>query len=84
LSAVEQVADVAQLRAIAEAMVYAKQKYLDGRRSIREIIDVVMAEIEEQGLEVISPFPKGDLAAFRRFELAAAISRLRTLQVMNG
>lgn len=84
LSAVEQVADVAQLRAIAEAMVYAKQKYLDGRRSIREIIDVVMAEIEERGLEVISPFPKGDLAAFRRFELAAAISRLRTLQVING
>lgn len=84
LSGVEQVADVAQLRAIAEAMVYAKQKYLDGQRSISEIINVVMAEIEARGLDVISPFPKGDLAAFRRFELAAAMSRLRTLQVMNG
>lgn len=83
LSAVEQVADVAQLRAIAEAMVYAKQNYLDGRRSISDIINGVMGEIEERGLDAISSFPRGDLAAFRRFELAAAIDRLRTLRVIR-
>ena len=36
---------------------------------------------EERGLDAIAPFPQGDLAAFRRFELAAALDRLRTLQV---
>ncbi|MDY6937064.1 MAG: ABC-ATPase domain-containing protein [Cyanobacteriota bacterium] len=81
LSAVEQLADVAQLRGIAEAMVYAKQYYIDGRRSLRDIIDAVMADIEAGGLDAIAPFPQGDLAMFRRFELAAAIDRLRTLKI---
>jgi predicted ABC-class ATPase len=81
LSAVEQLVDVAQLRAIAEAMVYAKPKYLDGRRSLGDILDAVMTDIRERGLDAIAPFPQGDLAAFRRFELAATLDRLRTLQV---
>lgn len=83
LSAIEQLVDGAQLRAIAEAMVYAKRKYADGRRSLGEILDVVMAEIENRGLDAISPFPQGNLAMFRRFELAAALDRLRTLQVIT-
>jgi predicted ABC-class ATPase len=83
LFAVEQLVDVAQLRGIAEAMVYAQQTYFDGERTLLEIVDGVMADIEEKGLDAISPFPQGDLAAFRRFELAATIDRLRTLQVTN-
>ena len=83
LSAVEQLVDVAQLRGIAEAMVYAKHHYMDGRRSLREIIDRVMADIEAAGLGSIAPFPSGDLAMFRPFELAAAIDRLRTLQIAS-
>jgi predicted ABC-class ATPase len=84
LSAVEQLVDVAQLRAIAEAMVYAKHQYLDGQRCLSEIVDAVMADIGERGLDAIAPFPQGDLATFRRFELAAALDRLRTLQVKTG
>jgi predicted ABC-class ATPase len=81
LGAVEQIVDVGQLRAIASAIVYAKENYLDGKRSISEILDQVMAEISAQGLDVVTPFPQGDLALFRRFELAAALNRLRSLQV---
>ncbi|MBE9041718.1 ABC-ATPase domain-containing protein [Oscillatoriales cyanobacterium LEGE 11467] len=84
LSAVEQLVDVAQLRGIAEAMVYAKQHYIDGRRSLRDIIDAVMDDIETGGLSEIAAFPQGDLAMFRRFELAAAIDRLRTLQITSN
>ena len=76
-------AKAAQLRGIAEAMVYAKHHYMDGRRSLREIIDRVMADIEAAGLGSIAPFPSGDLAMFRPFELAAAIDRLRTLQIVS-
>jgi predicted ABC-class ATPase len=82
LSAVEQIVDVGQLRAIAEAMVYAKQQYVDSRRTLAEILDAVMVNIESQGLDILTPFPQGDLAMFRRFELAAAINRLRTLEVL--
>ncbi|MEG4417646.1 ABC-ATPase domain-containing protein [Microcoleus sp. LAD1_D5] len=82
LGTVEQIVDSGQLRAIAAAMVYAKQQYMDGKRTLSEIIDLVMADIDAQGMDILSPFPEGDFAMFRRFELAAAINRLRSLSVV--
>ena len=82
LGAIEQIVDSGQLRAIAAAMVYAKQQYMDGKRTLSEIIDLVMADIDAQGMDILSPFPEGDFAIFRRFELAAAINRLRSLSVV--
>ena len=82
LGAVEQIADGGQLRAIAAAMVYAKGQYTDGKRTLSEIIDLVMADIDALGMDILSPFPEGDFAMFRRFELAAAINRLRSLSVV--
>lgn len=81
LGAVEQLVSTDQLRAIAAAMVYAKKQYMDGDRSLGEILDGVMEDIGSRGLEILVPFPEGDLAMFRRFELAAAINRLRTLAI---
>ncbi len=83
LGAVEQIVDRGQLRAIASAMVYAKQEYMDGKRTLSEIIDLVMADIDAQGMDILSSFPEGDFAMFRRFELAAAINRLRSLTVVS-
>jgi predicted ABC-class ATPase len=83
LAAVEQIVDRGQLRSIAAAMVYAKQQYMDGKRTLSEIIDLVMADIDDRGMDILSPFPEGDFAMFRRFELAAAINRLRSLAVKN-
>lgn len=54
---------------------------MDGDRTLSEVVDAIMADIESKGLDVLVPFPQGDLAMFRRFELAAAINRLRTLKV---
>ncbi len=84
VTAVEQIVDKAQLRAIVSAMVYGKQKYMDGKKTLREIIDQVMADIENQGMDILSPFREGDFAMFRRLELAAAINRLRTLSVISS
>lgn len=81
LAAVEQIVEAGQLRAIAAAMVYAKHEYLDRQRTLPEILDRVMADLEAQGLEILTPFPEGDLVKFRRFELAAVLNRLRTLKV---
>jgi hypothetical protein len=41
-----------------------------------------MTDIQANGLDILTEFPQGDLALFRRFELAAALNRLRTLQVV--
>ncbi|MGQ4649931.1 P-loop domain-containing protein [Lyngbya aestuarii] len=81
LSAVEQVVEVGQLRAIAFAIVYAKQQYIDGCQTVPEILRLVMADISSQGLDILTNLPEGNLVEFRRFELAAALNRLRTLQI---
>lgn len=81
LGAVEQIVEAGQLRAIAKAIVHAKDHYINERRTLPEILDRVMADIESQGLDVIANMPEGDLVLFRRFELAAALNRLRTLKV---
>ncbi|NEO36916.1 MAG: ABC-ATPase domain-containing protein [Moorea sp. SIOASIH] len=82
LSAVEQIVEVGQLRAISRALVYAKEKYIDERLTLSEILALVMKDIEEEGLDVLTFFPEGDLVQFRRLELAAALNRLRTLSVL--
>jgi predicted ABC-class ATPase len=83
LGAVEQLVDISQTRAIGDAIYYAT-RYMDGRRTLREIIEAVLGDIEDRGLDVLSPRPVGDYAAFRGLELAAAINRLRTLSVRQS
>ncbi len=83
LSAVEQLVDPAQARAIAAALVFAADRGLaDGARTVREIVGLIEMEITRAGLDVLVPDgPAGDLALPRRHELAAALNRLRTLRV---
>lgn len=80
LGAVEQLVDIGQTRAIGAAIYYA-MKYMDGKRTLREIVEAVLKDVREKGLDVLSPRPVGDYAEFRGLELAAAINRLRTLSV---
>ena len=88
LRAVEQIVEAHQVRAIAQAILYAQQYYFDGKMPLSQALDRVMEDIERSGLGALAtglalerPLISGDLAEFRRFELAAAINRLRTLKV---
>ena len=81
LSAVEQLVDPSQLNAIGQALYYARQRYMDGGRTLPEILDAVIADLDHEGLDVLDRRSVGDLARFRRYELAAALNRLRTLRV---
>jgi predicted ABC-class ATPase len=81
LSAVEQIVDRGQLKAIALAIVYAKENYIDQQLTIPEILQRVTQDIATSGLDIITNFPQGDLVTFRSLELAAALNRLRSLQV---
>lgn len=83
LAAVEQLVDTGQVRAIAAAIVYAKERYLNQKHTLAEVLDAVMQDIASRGLDVISPSFQGEFAYFRRFELAAALNRLRTLKVVH-
>lgn len=80
LGAVEQLVDLSQTRAIGDAIYYAT-RYMDGKRTLAEIINAVMGDAADKGLDMLSREPAGDYALFRGLELAAAINRLRTLYV---
>ncbi|MCY3711387.1 MAG: ABC-ATPase domain-containing protein [Caldilineaceae bacterium] len=80
LAAVEQIVHRTQTRAIGAALDYAQRRYIDGRRALSEILDQVMADIEEEGLDVLDGRRTGGFALFRRHELAAAFNRLRSLR----
>ncbi|MGD9141044.1 MAG: ABC-ATPase domain-containing protein [bacterium] len=81
LSAVETIVHPSQVNAVGQALYYARTRYMDGRRTLPEILDLVMKDIEASGLDVIDPRKMGDYAMFRRLELAAALNRLPTLRV---
>jgi predicted ABC-class ATPase len=83
LSAVEQLVDPSQTRAIGEALYYALRRgYLDGELTLAEILRAVYEDIGEAGVEVISRMSEehpGELALPRPLEVAAALNRLRSL-----
>jgi len=86
LSGVAQLAEPAQTRAAVAAIIYAAgQGYVDGSRTVREILAMVESDISQRGLDALEPAdaPVGDLARPRRQEMAAALNRLHTLRVKS-
>ena len=82
LVAVEQLASRGQTRAIGQALAYVAEHVRTGAVTVREVLDAVDSAVAEGGLDVLDARRVGDLAAFRRYELAAALNRLRTLRVV--
>ncbi|MEE8472640.1 MAG: ATPase, partial [Dehalococcoidia bacterium] len=82
LGAVEQLVDASQTRAIGDA-IYRATGYMDGERTLGQIVDALLKDLGDGGLDGLGPGPVGDRAAFRGLELAAAINRLRTLAVQQ-
>ncbi|WKA47860.1 ABC-ATPase domain-containing protein [Geobacillus zalihae] len=86
LYALEQLVDDSQTRAIAAALLYMERKgWLDGKKTIRQLLDAIEEQWDRQGLGSVS-FRKGnpgELARPRRFELAAALNRLRSLRCIK-
>ncbi|MBI9090461.1 MAG: ABC-ATPase domain-containing protein [Desulfobacterium sp.] len=76
----EQIVHTSQTRAMGRAILYAMQ-YMDGERTLEQVISRVDKDLDEQGLDILMPFVVGDLVRFRPLELAAAINRMRTLEV---
>ncbi len=84
LHSVEQLVDVSQTSAIGDALTYICDNYATGRLTLEEIIDRVMTDIGQKGLDVLGFTGQhpGEYAMFRPYELAAALNRLRSLHVL--
>lgn len=82
LSAVEQLVDPSQTTGIAQALIRLVQEgWFDGERSLAEALDLLDRRLAEEGMDVLRANFPGDLARPRRFEIAAAVNRLRSVSV---
>lgn len=79
LAAAEQLVHAAQTRAIATALLSLLHN-TDQTAPLRERIMDTVAALEHDGIDALSRTPTDGFASFRRFELAAALNRLRILQ----
>ena len=77
LSQVEQLIDIGQTRSIGLMIHYYAQHYATNGETLVQGLQQVMADAQQRGLDIFSPFKVGDLALPRLHELAAAINRIR-------
>lgn len=78
---VEQVVDPGQTRFIADALRYLEARLLDGKATIPELIERLEREVAAHGMDVVAPYIHGDYCLARPIEIAAALNRLRTIEV---
>jgi len=84
LGITHQVADIQQTLTLGLIIEYARQRYLDKPRPLRELLDLVERDLSTEGLEQITREVRGDLARPRRYEIAAALNRLPSLRVSRA
>ncbi len=84
LFGVEQIVDTSQTRAIGHVLHLASSRLIDGARTVKKVLEEVERCIDEEGLDVLSSYGvpgrhPGNFARPRRFEIGAALNRLRTV-----
>lgn len=77
LSLVEQLIDIGQTRAIGLMIHRYATHYLNSGNTMTDGLRQLIQDVEEKGLDTISPYKVGNLAMPRLHELAAAINRIR-------
>jgi len=82
VSLLYQLVDPAQCRMIGDVLLELSRGLCDGRRSVAELLDAIDARIASEGLEALVARSFGDRARVRRFEIAAALNRLRSLRLL--
>jgi predicted ABC-class ATPase len=88
LRGIEQLFDPSQTRAIGAAIHFAAADLMGGGQTLSEILDALDRFFDDEGLDSLDPFHRpgqhpGAYARPRRFEIAAAINRMRTLRTTS-
>jgi predicted ABC-class ATPase len=84
VSLLYQLVDPAQCRMIGDVLLELARGLCDGKRNVPELLDSVEAEISGRGLEAVCAGTFGDRARARRYEIAAALNRLRSLRLVGA
>ncbi len=82
LSLVEQLIDIGQTRSIGLMIHYYASHYAHNpaytNMSLTGILNILLQQARERGLDIFSPYKAGNLALPRLYELCAAINRIRS------
>ena len=81
LTGLGQLVEDSLARFIADVMLHLHRHLVDGHRDLPALVEEALSEYETDGFDRLTRGGFGDRAACRRFEVAAAINRLRTLRV---
>jgi predicted ABC-class ATPase len=89
LRAAEQLVDPSQTRTIGHVIHLAAGRYMRDERTLREVLEAVEDVFDREGLDLLDPFHKpghhpGNFARPRKYEIAAAINRLRTMRMRSS
>ena len=78
-----QLVDAGQCRMIGDALLELARGLCDGRRDLALILEALEAGLQTEGLEAVAEAGFGDRSRARRFEVAAALNRLRSLRLAH-
>jgi predicted ABC-class ATPase len=83
ISDLEQMVDIGQTKAIADAIYYATN-HMNGSATLTEVTEKVLTDISQKGFDILDRIPSGEYVEFRKSELAGAINRLRSIQMLQS
>lgn len=78
---VEQICDSEQTAALGYCLLYAQRHLMDGRRTLRQVVDALEHLLDRQGLEALCEGQTAFLARPRRQEIFACLNRYRSLDL---
>ncbi len=85
LRGVEQLVDISQTRAVGMAIYLAAKRFVDGRVSLKRVLEELDLYLDGKGLDLLDPFCRsgrhpGSFARPRKYEIGAAINRMRSVR----
>jgi predicted ABC-class ATPase len=88
LRGLEQLVDRSQTRAIGHALHLAAREWIDDETPLAAVLDALEQHLDTRGLDVLDPRHRpgqhpGHYARPRRFEIAGALNRLRSLRMRD-
>ena len=81
ISLIQQFCSSSQARMAADMLLYASKFHIDGRRSLKEAVDLAYRDFQAKGFDGLTQGRFGNRARVRPIEVMAAANRLRTLKI---
>lgn len=83
---VDQLVETSQTRAIGHAIYLANQSMMSDSATLQDVVEALEHFFDQNGLDALDPFYReeyhpGNFSRPRKYEIAAAINRLRTLKL---